>query len=410
MDARAGDENDSPARYVGDAARAADDEPLGPRVAFEHVHADARAAVVVESGVARLPPGVEPGLGVRRFARGARTSRRRLRSSAARSTSSAAARASAAHSSGPRSCSRVASASKRVESITVLILGRDRARSRGEPDRARRGLAGERPARGDLPDGVGSRARHQPDDRAGDDRRRGRGTRGGRVALRCAALRGELGQTLVGPGRPPTSSPSSGVSSPRPSSTAATRKVLIAIRSPESRSLSGTSRRASRSVPLHALLGGAVRTQVEFSEYFAYRPGSRGVSVRRRRLLRADGRGARFARLRGQGRRPPGRGRRPAGAGGARRDRAGPSAAPRREHGLAGRDGATRARAPRAVRHRERRGAGRLVRRAGRAARVDRDPVLLAHPGRRAGGGARSARHDRRSASGSVAASPERGA
>ena len=62
---------------------------------------------------------------------------------------------------------------------------------------------------------------------------------------------------------------------------------------------------------------------------------ARGLSGRRGRVLRAHGRGARLARLRGQGRRPPGRGGRAARARGASCDRTRPSAAPRREHGLA---------------------------------------------------------------------------
>ena len=49
---------------LGHAARAADDEDLVARSPLEHIDADAGASVVVESGVARLPPGVEPPLRV----------------------------------------------------------------------------------------------------------------------------------------------------------------------------------------------------------------------------------------------------------------------------------------------------------------------------------------------------------
>src|SRR5690349_13460454 len=45
-------------------ARTADDERLVPSPAFDHEHADARAAVVMEAGVTRFPPRVEPGLRV----------------------------------------------------------------------------------------------------------------------------------------------------------------------------------------------------------------------------------------------------------------------------------------------------------------------------------------------------------
>ena len=60
-----GNEKDSPAPYSSDAALPTDHERLVASRAFEHVHADARPGVVVEPGVARLPPQVEPGLGVR---------------------------------------------------------------------------------------------------------------------------------------------------------------------------------------------------------------------------------------------------------------------------------------------------------------------------------------------------------
>ena len=46
--------------------RHADGERLVRGLAGQHVHADARAVVVVEAGVARLPPGIQPGLRVRR--------------------------------------------------------------------------------------------------------------------------------------------------------------------------------------------------------------------------------------------------------------------------------------------------------------------------------------------------------
>src|SRR5207249_7365434 len=49
---------------LGHAARAANDEDLVARSPLEHVDADAGVSVVVESGVARLPPGVEPPLRV----------------------------------------------------------------------------------------------------------------------------------------------------------------------------------------------------------------------------------------------------------------------------------------------------------------------------------------------------------
>jgi glucarate dehydratase len=43
-----------------DPARSVDDEGFVPRSSFEHVDADARAAVIVVAGVARLPPQVQP--------------------------------------------------------------------------------------------------------------------------------------------------------------------------------------------------------------------------------------------------------------------------------------------------------------------------------------------------------------
>jgi hypothetical protein len=45
---------------LGDATRAIHDERLRPRTTLEQVDADAGAAMVVEAGVAWLPPGVEP--------------------------------------------------------------------------------------------------------------------------------------------------------------------------------------------------------------------------------------------------------------------------------------------------------------------------------------------------------------
>ena len=65
MDARGRGREGLAGSIVGDAARAAHDEPLGSGVTFEHVNADAGAAVVMEARVARLPPRVEPGLRVR---------------------------------------------------------------------------------------------------------------------------------------------------------------------------------------------------------------------------------------------------------------------------------------------------------------------------------------------------------
>ena len=148
-------------------------------------------------------------------------------------------------------------------------------------------------------------------------------------------------------------------------------------------------------VPLYELLGGACRTEVAFSEYFAYRPGledspadvaafcARMVEEHDSRVfegkvaVRPVERGRRARARDPSGHRP--RSRAPA----------------RRQHGLAARDRAAGALAARAVRHRERRGAGGVVRRDGGAASLDRDPVLGAHSGRRAGSGTRSPRHAR---------------
>src|SRR5436190_609053 len=44
--------------------RAADGERLVPGAAFDHVDADARAGVVVITGIARLPPQIEPRFGM----------------------------------------------------------------------------------------------------------------------------------------------------------------------------------------------------------------------------------------------------------------------------------------------------------------------------------------------------------
>ena len=78
----------------------ADRERLVRRAALDHEDADARAAVVVEARVARLPPGVEPGLAVLVAPEQLERSRAARAASAAVSMRAAAARASSAHSSG----------------------------------------------------------------------------------------------------------------------------------------------------------------------------------------------------------------------------------------------------------------------------------------------------------------------
>jgi hypothetical protein len=51
-------------RILVDATRPSDDERFTAHDTLEDVDADARGSVVVEAGVAGLPPQVEPGLGV----------------------------------------------------------------------------------------------------------------------------------------------------------------------------------------------------------------------------------------------------------------------------------------------------------------------------------------------------------
>ena len=88
----------------------------------------------------------------------------------------------------------------------------------------------------------------------------------------AASLNGELGQRLVGRETAELLAELGGVEPP-PVVHRTDAKVLI--RNP----LAGVEialwdiAAREQSVPLHELLGGAVRTQVEFSEYFAYRPG-----------------------------------------------------------------------------------------------------------------------------------------
>jgi len=63
MDSGAGERERLACAVLGDAARtAADPERLVASAPFEHVDADAGTAVVVEAGVTRLPPLIEPGL------------------------------------------------------------------------------------------------------------------------------------------------------------------------------------------------------------------------------------------------------------------------------------------------------------------------------------------------------------
>ena len=88
----------------------------------------------------------------------------------------------------------------------------------------------------------------------------------------AAALRGELGQKLVGRATADALA-ELGRIEPAPVEHRGDAKVLV--RNP----LAGVEialwdiAAREEDIPLHALLGGAVRTQVEFSEYFAYRPG-----------------------------------------------------------------------------------------------------------------------------------------
>ena len=68
-------------------------------------------------------------------------------------------------------------------------------------------------------------------------------------------------------------------------------------------------------LPLHALLGGRCPGTGRVQRVLRLPARVRGFSDGRRRVLRADGRGARLAGVRGQGRRPSGRGRRSSSCG-----------------------------------------------------------------------------------------------
>ncbi len=149
-------------------------------------------------------------------------------------------------------------------------------------------------------------------------------------------------------------------------------------------------------VPLHELLGGAVRTQVEFSEYFAYRPG---------REESPSDVAAFCARMVEEHDSPVFEGKvavhpveedvRPR-ARGASRDRPGSRAAPRREHGLA-----SRRRRERALALLEPFDIANVEEPVGSFAelaelrRSTAIPFSSHTPGRRLGRGARGARHDR---------------
>ena len=65
MDARGGCGERLAGTELAHEARPAHGEPLAEGAARKHVDTDARAAVIVESGVAGRPPLVEPALGVR---------------------------------------------------------------------------------------------------------------------------------------------------------------------------------------------------------------------------------------------------------------------------------------------------------------------------------------------------------
>ena len=177
----------------------------------------------------------------------------------------------------------------------------------------------------------------------------------------AASLNGELGQGFVGRETAELLAELGGIEPP-PVEHRSDAKVLI--RNP----LAGIEialwdiAAKEQSVPLHDLLGGAVRTRVEFSEYFAYRPG----------LEDSPADVAAFcARMVEEHDSPVFEGKvavhpveEDVGLVRAVRAAIGPDrdAATRREHGLAAGDRTSCARAPRAFRHRERRGARRILR------------------------------------------------
>src|SRR5947207_15127659 len=64
VDALAGDPERLARAVLTRLRRHANGERLVPGAAFDHMHADTRAGVVVVSGIARLPPQIEPRFGL----------------------------------------------------------------------------------------------------------------------------------------------------------------------------------------------------------------------------------------------------------------------------------------------------------------------------------------------------------
>jgi glucarate dehydratase len=274
VDARAGEREGVAGSVLADATLSADDERLVASSAFEHVDADARARVVVESRVARLPPLVEPRLGVgvppeelegalsSSFERGKIDEPCRFpRQRGAVVRGKVVIRALERLETGGvehgfilnrllQSCtigavSRIA----RVEAWPVNVpLEATYLMSSGVVPGISRTVV--RVTTDDRVVGLGEATSPSDADR----------------------LRGELGQTFVGREAGDVLE-ELGRFEPAPVEHRGDAKVLI------SNPLAGieialwdiAAREAG--VPLYDLLGGAVRTEVPFSEYFAYRPG-----------------------------------------------------------------------------------------------------------------------------------------
>jgi len=273
MDACGGGRERLAGLILGDAARPADDEPLGPGVTFEHVNADAGAAVVMEAGVARLPSRVEPGLGMavapEQLERPgpAAVERNKVDELGCRASQSRALVRREIVLAG-----RQGLETGGVDHYFILIL--DRAIVHDHPvSRIARVEAWPvnvpleatyLMASGVVPGISRTVVRVTTDE----------GVVGLGEAASCsdaASLRGELGHRLVGRATADLLDELGRIERP-PIEHRRDAKVLVC--SP----LAGVEialwdiAALEAGVPLHVLLGGAVRTEIEFSEYFAYRP------------------------------------------------------------------------------------------------------------------------------------------